>query len=334
MKHIVNLLIISLILVSCKENDIENPKNDNLPVDSLSHWVVYDSIPVNATDFDFDSNNNLWLTTSNGLLYKMNGEIFVTKYKNEGLDFSPIRIDINDNIWIGTNSDDIICYFNGYRKTITHKPFGQHLSRILTIEFENDSIVWFGTANYGLIKLSDNKLSYLSNELGNGCVFDIYVRNKIKYFGTSQGLLKYSNNQFSHISLIQNTVFNDTIWKADNDNDYRNQIRKILTYGDSLLIISLDGIYLYKDSLDYQEIFKENKYELTREVKYDACVDKNGTIWIGTSNGLVKLEKNGTYYNYNQYNSKIEDGDISIVKIDKEGNLWILDKHILIKIKI
>jgi len=53
------------------------------------------------------------------------------------------------------------------------------------------------------------------------------------------------------------------------------------------------------------------------------CEDGN-YIWVGTSDGLVKRHKNGTYVAlYNRDNSGILNNNITSLTLDQKGSLWI-----------
>ena len=51
-------------------------------------------------------------------------------------------------------------------------------------------------------------------------------------------------------------------------------------------------------------------------------VDKNGIVWFGTNNGLVKYD-NGNWTSYTSENSGLPYDDISAIAFDSSGNKWI-----------
>lgn len=58
---------------------------------------------------------------------------------------------------------------------------------------------------------------------------------------------------------------------------------------------------------------------------YIPCLTEEGDyIWVGTSGGLVKLNKNtGSSIFYNKLNSGLPDNSVESIAIDNSGNKWI-----------
>lgn len=63
------------------------------------------------------------------------------------------------------------------------------------------------------------------------------------------------------------------------------------------------------------------------------CQDKNGWIWVGTSEGLIvfrpeRLLKNpNDFYTYSWNNNKLRSNEIRSVKTDSRGNVWIAESR-------
>ncbi|MBX7379325.1 ligand-binding sensor domain-containing protein [Clostridium chauvoei] len=95
-----------------------------------------------------------------------------------------------------------------------------------------------------------------------------------------------------------------------------------------IYVATVDGLNKYDKNNDnfirvYNSINTEKS--LSNQFIYSITEDINGCYWVGTENGLNKIEKDGrvTKYYQNESKNSISDNVIFKVYADKRGSLWI-----------
>ncbi|MEP6647267.1 MAG: two-component regulator propeller domain-containing protein [Saprospiraceae bacterium] len=92
--------------------------------------------------------------------------------------------------------------------------------------------------------------------------------------------------------------------------------------------ISNKNMLLYKDTIISKiELFPEllPKFKTYYDF-HSTAFSKDGSVWFGTSVGLVHWFEKDNYVKYDTTNSNILSNDIDQVKIDKRGYVWILTR--------
>ncbi|HBF87480.1 MAG TPA: hypothetical protein DDX39_02470 [Bacteroidales bacterium] len=152
-----------------KSNDTLNYQyvqntNDNYP------YVTYVSIYY----FDFDSNNNKWLTTSKGLCKLDSNFNFINCDLDSNLRFTKIRIDNYDNKWMTTTSNDgLVRYNNGNWQIFNTSNSDIPSDTIFEIEVDTSENIWLAT-NEGLTKYDGN--TWVAYNMENSNIEDSYIQ--------------------------------------------------------------------------------------------------------------------------------------------------------------
>ena len=216
--------------------------------------------------------------------------------------------DKQGNVWIGTDKGGVN-FYNIYQKpfcSITHTPLNPKSISHNTINsiLCEKNILWIGTAGGGLNRVVNNRenvehfnLSTSPQEqIGANFITSIYRNsNKQLWVGTwGDGLKRlksvinktvdtYRNNFENSNSLCSNFV--SSIDELDKD---------------QLLIGTLKGLDLFNFKLNtFTHIDEKIKLLNPLEVGCILC-DKQNQVWIGTRNGLFRIQK----YELNQLNKK------------------------------
>lgn len=120
-------------------------------------------------------------------------------------------------------------------------------------------------------------------------------------------LLSFNNKQIS----IQRLAFNSNNFKNDGSQDEEKHIDKELS--------------------ESWELFTRDNSDLPSNRSDGLAVDRNGVIWFGTNNGLVRME-NGQMKVFNTQNSSLKPekynknatSSIREIAADHENNIWLI----------
>lgn len=166
--------------------------------------------------------------------------------------------------------------------------------------FDGTSWSNFNTSNSAL---TSNNINDIERDI-NG---DIWIA-----CGLSGGLYQIENNNWTHYHN-QNTELpqNTSNWVYEIEIDqYNNKY------------LGTHSLCIFEDPFESWTIYNTTNSGLP-QIDVDAiAIEENGTLWIGTGNGLAKLV-DGQWTIYNQSNSPITDNTISDIFIDSDNNKWI-----------
>ena len=361
----------------------------------ISDWIR-DCLP--------DKNNNWWFASKQGVSKYFNKSFFNFNKENGLLASNTVNIyqDAENNIWIGTDGNGVLKFSGENMVNYTVKD-GLSSNLIMCVTQDTTGTVWIGSYDNGITKLnSNNKIETYSNNINstyslkNNTINVSYVDSKNNvWFGTGNGILKYTNNngflepkgqtefnikntlsilEVSEDSLwfgtvggviiwngtkfLKNNRLNslnktkimdlikdqyDNIWLATNEGIYKYDSKKLIKPDAGVSTITRSIVKDYRKNLwfgtesgiihyDYKS-FKTIKIESTFNSNniFFLTTDKNGWLWIGTINGVYKLNL-ATYYK----NKSIEiehftkhEGVRSLecnenaAFTDKQGNVWM-----------
>ncbi|XMO85828.1 two-component regulator propeller domain-containing protein [Algibacter sp. AS12] len=272
--------------------------------------------------------------------------------------------DVSDNIWFGTYSGGVhIKYATNYAfKTYSHSASLKNTiaSNIINTFFEDNYGMWIGTDGHGISLLQkDNFTNFESSNISSHikaiCKKDknhLWIGSHdlgkndfgLELFNEESGRVEKRLFQDFSIYGIQKDK-NSTLWLASNTkgllfvnentlqleerllpNSLKNKT-KVISYWkekDVMFICSSNTIFIYNFNLNqFIEIsnnpLKDSIYEIN-----DLFLDSTNNIWVGTSNGLLKI----TDLNIKNGNCTIEkfEGFSMNVKSINEGidnSIWV-----------
>ncbi len=193
---------------------------------------------------------------------------------------------------------------------------GLSQSEILCIFQDSEGYVWFGTQN-GLNKFDGYSFEQFFNDpadtntISSNWIFDIAEDlNGILWIGTKGGLNKFDKQtgRFSRVGLsdiVTNTEDNFVYGLASDDSHiYVNQ-SSILTIMNFNTGISQS----YKNSFETGGALYDKGFPVIKS--------SDGTIWIGSANGLCSFDPVEEQFRY------FQNGHITSLLEDKEGNILI-----------
>ena len=334
------------------QNDPANPT-------SLSNNVIFSIFK--------DRSGVIWIGTFGGGINKIvpnknGGNSGFVHYKSDpnypdGLNhnfISSIYIDKKDFLWIGTDGgglnkqiqSEVNDNSSEYRHYLTSSGLGGN--HIYSIFEDKNSVFWIGTWNGGLDKIipidgDDNNFTFLHyrndpdnvNSLSqNKIVSIVEAQNENElWIGTWGGGLNKFNPateqfiHFKHNPNDPNSLSNDRVQAL-----YRSALRPselwIGTYGGGLnkLIVNQQ----MEDTPEFL-IFKnspDNMNSISSNIVRSIYEDLTGTLWIGTEQGLNKLdfkERNAISPKFIRYTEKdgLPNSVVQGILEDEDGFLWL-----------
>lgn len=272
-----------------------------------------------------------------------------------------IAEDKGGKFWFGTNNGISVLNFDAGRRGIRSAHFNQESSsignQIMFLKADQNDNIWIGSANNGLNMYNYKTGRFVRNPvinryipLGAVTALDIDSRNLL-YAGTQSGLLYYDIEQDKSQFLTQIHGLNssdisvvyadskDRIWVGLNNGKGINLIQedsigKIELEGlitPKSIVEDLDGniwigtqtkgILVIKDEVVTKTITEKDG--LLSNLINQLNVDDNNNVFIGTSRGLNKIDKEGRIHVYTEKSgfTGIEAKDNATYK-DKDGHLW------------
>ena len=266
-----------------------------------------------------DSKNNMWIGTQEGLVRFKNDKIKIYNSKS-GLISNRVRAICEDNvgnIWIGTRTGISLFIHNSFLNINTAN--GLTNERIRDILLDNKGTLWFATYYGGINNFNPEDFvtyfksdHFISNQIlsitqkGNGNII-AGTFDGVSSFKTEDGIIKDIKNYTVENGIPHNRVFSiledshRKLWIGT-----KKGIAITANFEDTTLITSKEGL------------FGEEVYCILQE---DAT-----TFWAGTDEGLNKIvfsrfpkEFVVTLHN----DIAINTTDISSLKKDSKGNIWI-----------
>ena len=240
-------------------------------------------------DAETDRYGNLWIATANSGILVYDGSRFKQITEVDGIKISSriltIFKDNNQNLWFGTNGEGIFILRN--RKLKRFEITGYPIKNVLAINQDNEGNIWFGTVNEGLYKYNGNKLIRIdeNNTVMPGIVRAIAnVNGKLRFGTASEGIyfLSEKNGKFvQHFINKSDGLNSDNIYLLFTDRE--NNLWSGTEKGVDKIKFNDDG------SLQSIKSYTKNEGFLGVETDLNgAYQDKNGNIWFGTINGVVK----------------------------------------------
>ena len=258
-------------------------------------------------DFWIDNDNILWLaSTVNGIFRvsfpKQQFNIF---NPNSSISSNPLERSIktlfqasNGDIWVATRNS--VVYKLDKNRTIkqTFSAQNYQIGNVYHIMEDHKGNLWFSTKGSGIVYAKVNKNSALGYDF-----------------------IRYVYDEKNPLSISGNDVYYTY-------EDSKKHMWVALFGGGLNLISEKNGQFVFVNK--FNSFAKYPKYGLYTEIR-NITEDKDGRIWVGTSDGLMSFDSN--FKNTNQIDfeiyrnenmmSNISDNDIYVLYKDKLSQIWI-----------
>ncbi len=307
------------------------PGNGN----SLCNNVVY--------SFAEDKNNLLWIGTDEGIsIFNRENQSFI-HYRH--LDDDPnslsynainqIYIDRSQRVWVCTDGGGLDLFDDKTQNFIHYQPQPGNRNTIsgnsiwqITEDPVNQDIFWIATFS-GLEKFDfkNSQFTHFNEKTTPVSIPDNRLRT---IFADTKGRI-WMGTQDKGLCYFD-TKTKKTIHFINNPNDKRslsnNQILCMMQDKSQLLWIGTRGggaDIVLESSFDHYYAINNDNNSLVSNVVWS--VFENGNeLWIGTNNGLTRLNlitKEYRHFQKNQNNTSINDYNVYALFLDRDGDLWI-----------
>jgi len=265
-----------------------------------------------------DYENNLWIGTWGGGVYKLFGNYLDNYLTENGLPVAPVYSFFEDRrgrIWIGTNGGGI-AIVDGDSLLVRDTRHGLPHNVVRAFDREPSGAVWIGTQQ-GAMRLASEDLI---NNLHRGQIFsrqnglpvdrinDVHcAANGEVWLATGGGgAVCYSGGKFAVLNH-ENGLPNDVTGPIHRDRQGR------------LWIATLDGLFLQDGQS--QKIFRRNEVGLPADEVYCIFEDHEGRLWFGTRRGGVALYDEGKFKVFSSAHGLANDV-VYFINADRRQRLW------------
>ena len=283
------------------------------------NWNAESGLPVNTiTDIMQDSDGYMYFGTYSGLL-RFDGVEYITMNRlySEKLDFQSARTiysDYNQDLWIGSNDEGIICLKrNGSVEKYTVKD-GLPNNSIRAICEDKNGYIWIGTAsgiswiNHHQIQPpagyenvpDDNK--FIVNKLYCDTTGRIWILTR-----TENGLYTYYNGNFevtNPIKSIENPII--TCVNQDKNGDFW---------------FGVSPHYVVKKNGQNETVYDVGFGNQKGTVVNAVFEDSNNNIWFALDNGITVLHEGVLHHT--DSSELLADESINTIMEDREKNIWM-----------
>ncbi|HOV14042.1 MAG TPA: two-component regulator propeller domain-containing protein, partial [Spirochaetota bacterium] len=278
-------------------------------------WTMDDGlVSNNITDINQDKNGYIWIGTYDGLM-KFDGVKFTTynKYSKNNFNSNSAKVILKDkenNLWIGTNGDGVICLKDN--KSISYNTSNGLINNTIRALYQDkDGKIWVGTVSgISIIDTNTEKIESLYDFNVNFKLINCIScdnQNNVLFATSDNGLYLFKDNKLSLFDKIPQL------------NNY--SIRFIRTFDNKLFYFGTANKVLISADMtnnSVTEIIDEKKGFMCKEVSeilYD-----NEIFWISTDNGLYRMINN-KIERYSE-DDGLPNNLVEKIFIDYEGNLW------------
>lgn len=303
------------------------------------------------TTYFIDDENIIWLGTRGGDIYKANPnrnpfELHYSYiFKSGKTKLASVRaiLKVGSEIWLGT--DEGVLIYNSQGINYNH-PFyrsNSKIEQVRTLFQDNKGGIWIGGVNgleYYNPKANQTK-SIINKELNP----KLQTWSVFAMEGYGDDILWVGlYNRIARINLLnQAVVFYDFTKEISN-----HSVMDILTIAKNKLLLATEGNGLIQLIINNKlDVFNDASFnsfrsgsslkkKISGSIIYALHKDKNGAVWVGTSEGLykIKLNSNSTQAENIPLHFETPNTYISAITDDSEGNIWIAHKEGISKINI
>lgn len=321
-------------------------------------WITgsdFSAFPA-ITSFDIDSNDVVWLFSSDGIGKIENDEYSVVSSAGSGIvsQNSFVKVDNNNQVWVSIYKEGIYKYdgieFVNYNTQNSCLP----TDTITAISFDSENNAWLSTY-IGLVKFNLNSCE-LYQPNGNEQSFltiEYFNDNEIWCGGFNGKLLKFNGSTFECIELSNSPLKSnevtdiysncDDVWIGTSENIViceNKQLKHCSDIKDGHFTKDEYGNLWIASNTEYPRLIKINGNDtivydslnspINSQITFTDILANSNGLWAATKNhGLFKYI-NSEFTNYNMTNSDIPTNKLFCLTSDNQNNLWIGSKNGLI----
>ena len=277
-----------------------------------------------------DKKNNLWFGTPSGLYVFVDDSLKSTERNPFGIELlnnqqiRTLHKDTNGDVWIGLPTGLVrLNPETGNYLLFRHRandPKSLPHSSIFSFIEDRDGNLWVGTWGGGVTFLGalPPKFRHFfhipnSNSLSNNIVSSFAEAENGMWIGTEGGGINHFNTSNGLFTPFE---------KMSGLSLQTNHIKSLFTDSEGMLWIGTWGAGVYR----YNPYTRQYKHFLADARVYSFCEFPHGQMWIGTINGLFRVNfRNNEIISYteNENSAGLKDFFITYLFNDSRGNIWV-----------
>lgn len=269
-----------------------------------------------------DHQGQIWFATYGEGVYVYTGSRMYNFGIDDGLSGNDIysMTSTAAGVWLGTDDGINICNFQNERKQIRSLGLNDGLPDqiITTLKADRYGNVWIGTFENGIVYFDAtlNKVlrPFENEELGEVTAFGIFDETELWVGTRTAGLWRYNPDS----KFIRRLVNYQSL--------HSGEITDIISDVEGNIWVSLNEGVLISAFRPFESLLSD-----VGEIQTLFC-DHKDQLWIGTKNGLYRIEENTNLLSKTIRVAPGYDFNITNIQEDKFNNLWIgtLDRGLFI----
>ena len=301
-------------------------------------WTVERGLPHGTVrGFAQSSDGYLWLATYEGLV-RFNGETFRVFDRTSAPGLINASIDTlcrtkDDTLWLGT-FEGLIRYSKGRFDTI---PMQTDVGIIKAIAPARDGSVWVGTRKGKILHVVGGKAQPVTLPLPLSPINALATTGDTLWIGTSHGLFRYDRGRLDSVSTDTVVTLladgDDALLVGTNANLKRiagnateiiaglpaDQITALARDRDRVLWVGTYGNGVFRVANGRVDTYTIADGLLNPTIRA-IFEDDEGSIWIGSQNGLEQL-RTGAFVTWDERNG-LDDVNARAIFEDRDGVMW------------
>lgn len=286
-----------------------------------TNWTTYDPVPDRPRRRVFslfeDRLKNLWVGTPDGVS-KMTENGFEFFTEDSGLIQKRVYAIGQDNLgnmWFGTHYG--VSRFNGNQFASFTEEHGLSNDRVRSIICDRTGNMWFGTNYGGICRFSGEEfVNYTEKDgLSNDQVLSVIeASNGTIWLGTTRGVTSLMPMVDGTLKVDGNAAGSEL--KNRGVSAVAEGPNGQIWFGNYTGILIKDGNEVKRFIADGQEF---------REIVKAIFFEKEGSVWVGSSQGATRFRSTAKGYVFDQYYTypSINQSQVSCFMQDSKGRIWI-----------
>ncbi len=274
--------------------------------------------------FHEDSDGTIWIQTKNGSLCKsIDGVYFKKSLSGTGESFT----NPSGQLFIFEDDQNEKWLSNAYKlqtfndKKESWNPWEKLTDEIFFAFLDREEKIWVCTKNHELLKWNGEKWEsaiYLGDQLNYWEINHLFVddKNGIWFSSRGKGIWRIFNRKWPINSLKSNN--------PEKPFDFPILALELDEAG-FMWVGTVNNLYQYffdtKELIPFFQNLQKNP--ISGLSVNDIAKNKNGELWLGLSNGVVIIEKNGSHRYFKTADENIPFGFVRNILSDQSGKTWI-----------
>ena len=248
-----------------------------------------------------DSRRNLWMASAAGNIYIYSENGVLKKKVNSSSVWTCSTVDLDNRIWLGSESDGIACFDNEYsapvvQTAVAGSSWSLSGNKINTLLCDKKNRIWIGLSEKGLCLASSSSISEVhlgsNREESVGAVYCMMQDSKgYIWAGAEDGLFVFNPD-----SILKNPLRYTFIPYGKYDTrDLKKKQAQVIhedKYGQLWIGTRGGGMTCYVKKSDLNPVYVEHyttKNGLPNDIVKNIEEDNSGALWISTEYGISRF---------------------------------------------